>query len=452
VNRQQLLTSVKIFNNKYLVFILIFCLFSLICWRQLDPDFGWHLQSGNYIREHGIPQRDIYTYTALNFPWINHEWANDVVDSFVMQYASYGVLAFIFGLLWTGALFLASRKRYLIVLFIAVAALSPYAGVRPIAWSAFLFALLIKILESKNQKIKFLVPPLFLVWANLHAGFVIGLALIAYWIVRKRQKQLLPILTLAILATFINPYSVRLYDEISRTLFDRSLHAQIREWNNFNIPKTSWLFIVIWAAGFWHFEGKKFSSWFKLAPLTLLGSLSAARNTPFFVITSLRDVESYIQHVKRLAPKKLDRQSRALITVSVVIVIAISAYSLKWTVIGPGREANYPSQAVNYLSQHPCQGNLFNDYDYGGYLIWKLPKQKVYIDGRMPSWKDKTGKKYIDRFFDVLANKNRQAEFARYNIRCVLVENGKRPLINSLSHEGWKKIRYSHSTLLLKNN
>jgi len=43
----------------------------------------------------------------------------------------------------------------------------------------------------------------------------------------------------------------------------------------------------------------------------------------------------------------------------------------------------YPRQAVEYLREHPVAGPMFNEYGWGGYLIWKLgPEHKVFIDGR----------------------------------------------------------------------
>ena len=47
----------------------------------------------------------------------------------------------------------------------------------------------------------------------------------------------------------------------------------------------------------------------------------------------------------------------------------------------------YPDKAVNYLVTHEPRGEIFSTYDWGGYLIWKNPSKKVFIDGRMPSWR-----------------------------------------------------------------
>lgn len=70
------------------------------------------------------------------------------------------------------------------------------------------------------------------------------------------------------------------------------------------------------------------------------------------------------------------------------------------------RGAGYPSQAVDYINEHGCGGgNIFNFYDYGGYLVWKLPAYKVYIDGRMPVWRDENGHRYMDDYWQMITDK-----------------------------------------------
>jgi hypothetical protein len=48
----------------------------------------------------------------------------------------------------------------------------------------------------------------------------------------------------------------------------------------------------------------------------------------------------------------------------------------------------FPVRAVEYLHQHPVAGPMYNAYNYGGYLIWALPEQKVFIDGRGDLYED----------------------------------------------------------------
>ena len=116
------------------------------------------------------------------------------------------------------------------------------------------------------------------------------------------------------------------------------------------------------------------------------------------------------------------------------------------------REAGYPKQAIAYLQTHKCSGHLFNFYDYGGYVIWKLPSVPVYIDGRMPSWRDPEGKTYMKRYNDILDKSSvRKEEFTRYNIRCALLSSSSihRRLNNSLRADGWSVASKGNGAVLL---
>ena len=48
---------------------------------------------------------------------------------------------------------------------------------------------------------------------------------------------------------------------------------------------------------------------------------------------------------------------------------------------------HYPTKAIEFLQSQNNDGNLFSTYTWGGYLIWKMPEKKVFVDGRMPSWR-----------------------------------------------------------------
>ena len=121
----------------------------------------------------------------------------------------------------------------------------------------------------------------------------------------------------------------------------------------------------------------------------------------------------------------------------------------------PPRDNIYPPQAVAYLEQHPCKGNLFNSYNYGGYLIWKLPNTPVYIDGRMPIWRDEKGEKYFDTYLKVFHDDNvRKAEFSKYNITCVLLirDVQTKKLVNRLKIEGWSEAAKNNDSILLEKS
>jgi len=433
--------------------IIIFSLFFLVCWFRLDSDFGWHLKAGDYIRAHGIPTHDLYTYTASNFRWINHEWGNDVLLSLLYQTGGYLLSAVFFAGLWTLVMFLAGRQVKPLILFAGAIALLPYMGIRPTVWSVLGLVLLMKIVNSQKTRIKFFIPLLFVVWANLHGGFVIGLIYLAYLTITRRSKTWLLILLASILATFINVYGPGLYEEIARTMLDRSLRGQVAEWQPFFILAASWPYIMTWIIGFWLFDKSKLHNWWRFDVALFVAAFSSSRNVPLFVVASLPITENYLLKSKSLIPKNLDLSRQIVLSLFILIGLGSLVYGLKNSYLPFAyREDGYPVKAVAYLRDNPCLGNLYNDYNFGGYLIWKLPEVPVYIDGRMPSWRDPGGIKYMDTYLKIPKNQAvREAEFKRYNIRCALVMNSgeNRRLIIDLQKNGWQRITRANGALLL---
>lgn len=342
------------------------------------------------------------------------------------------------------------------MLLLAVAALSTYAGIRPIAWTVLFLALLLKVLKSRNSRVVWLIPLIFIVWANLHAGFIAGLAILAFFAIKNRQKILAAVLGLSVLATFINPYGPRLYVEIARTTFDGSLHFQIAEWAIFYVPIAATAFVCLWGASFWLLRRKKLSNWIDVGPILFAAALSATRNIPLFVIATMQDLDNFFGEIKIQLPKTPDLPSKIVLRLFAISVSGWLVYVFVTTFIPwPQPYAPYPVQAAAYLRTNPCSGNLFNDYNYGGYLIWQLPSQPVYIDGRMPSWRNSSGQKYFDIYNKVIDNKaTRTSQFAKYNIRCVLLSRNSfnNQLLNYLQVSGWHTaVLTSKSELLLKS-
>jgi hypothetical protein len=149
----------------------LFAVFMAALMHRLDLDFGWHLQSGRYILQHGVSAHDIFTYTAPNFPWINHEWLSDVLIALMYAAGGFWLVAAMFAATWTGAIMLAVRRRVWPVVMLAIVALLPGAVVRP---SVFTALGLVVLLWMTERRLYWPVVALFAVWANLHGGFVLG--------------------------------------------------------------------------------------------------------------------------------------------------------------------------------------------------------------------------------------------------------------------------------------
>ncbi len=435
-------------------FLSVFAIFAAAAWyKAYDPDFGWHLQAGNIIRESGIPSYDIFTYTASHFRWIDHEWMSDVFVSLLFGWFGYTGLVFVYAFLWTCALFIAKAYKRFTLLVIAALAMIPYAGVRATTWTVLCLSILLALSRSRNRRLTTFIPVLMLFWANVHGGFFIGLVVIAYYLVMERKRKWALVLAASVLATFINPYGPRLYEEVFRTIFDSSVRWQIAEWfpASFLLFVMPFIYSLVWAIGFvLNFDKKKWKQQvFDLAPLFFLASLSSNRHFPLFVIVSSGNIAEPLRRVKSLIPKNIDWKRRVLVLslpalIGFFTIWELYAMAYRVTTYGNVRELSYPQKAVAYLQNNPCPGNIFNNYNYGGYLIWKLPGTLLYIDGRLPHWHDPDGVRYFDRYHRVVIDQNaaNNSDFDRYGIKCVLWSNDaeKPPLIQSIERAKWRKI------------
>ena len=428
---------------------VIYLIILVASWNRLDPDFGWHLVVGNYIREHWVPNYDLYSYTTRGVRWVDHEWGNNVMVSYLYQWGGYGLLVGVFSAIWTASICLFRKRIRLIILVIAVLATIPYIGVRTTVWGVLGVAILLELIERNSKRAFAIIPLLILVWANLHGSFVIGLAFLAYFGVMRRQLKYIYMFVICVAVTLINPYGPRVYEQIANILFDRSVHSQITEWRSFWLTQKTWPFIILWAVGFSLFSKNKIKNWLALAPLMLIASLSASRYLPVFVTVALRDIDHYSTLYS--LPKKLDRPRKIIIGLFAVIAISVIVYLLSGVYRRHTIDAGYPKQAVAYLKQHGCRGNLYNDYDYGGYLIWKLPSVPLYIDGRMPTWRYPSGQSHMTRYFEIHDDPILQKEeFDRYNVQCAILTVGPfdKEISNNLMKRGWKNVAHGNGSAL----
>jgi hypothetical protein len=61
------------------------------------------------------------------------------------------------------------------------------------------------------------------------------------------------------------------------------------------------------------------------------------------------------------------------------------------------RDLGFPVDAATWIAQEDPPGELYNPYDWGGYLIWRLfPERLVFIDGRADMYGDPFLLEYVD--------------------------------------------------------
>ncbi len=404
----------------------------------LDPDFGWHIRMGQLILSKGIPATDPFSYTMPSYPFVAHEWLTDILFVRLLSVIGYAGLAVVFTLIVLGAALLQWRalskqqgQFVFIPFFLTLMALGIFFGVRPQVISWFFFSLILFIVRDLGhfRKWRLWLPLVFLVWANLHGGFPVGIGTLlvatVYWAItwnrpyvlhwattRDRPYNVLHraktwfrpyknkfsvfstsvVFLLCVGATFITPYGWRTWWEVWMTMGDGSLRWNILEW----MPA-----IVILYFSFWTFF--VFSIFFVIRYIKkftfleiflyfgfLAAALSSVRHIPLWVIIALPMTTQGLFFLHQEAARIQYGSIRLVKALKgfFIIIFVISVLELLPAMLPvSGQNAVYPEKAVDYLNLHLPKGQVFSSYDWGGYLIWKLPEKKVFVDGRMPSWR-----------------------------------------------------------------
>ncbi len=376
--------------------------------RAEDPDFGWHIRVGEYILRYGIPYTDPFSYTMPQYLFVDHEWLADTILAYfnapmILLHGIFSLLTLLTAyILW----YPTRQKGASILIFLLLGTLFEFIGIRMQIITWFFFACLSSIIahEYLFRKYRYFIPFLFLLWANLHGGFAIGyvifsIFLLGRWI-EKRRVSLGEFLLLVIcgFVTLINPYGIRLWDEVSKSFTDTSLRWTIQEW----YPAIYFTNIAFWIYAlvswmlmirYW----KRFSYSQKAIAILLFASgMASMRNIPLYVIgtffTTVQAVRCFATDAARypFGKERFSKASVFFFGMALCLFVPQMGMYFYGSYIQDKQGSMYPYEAVGFLKHNIPRGNIFAAYDIGGFLLWQLPEKKVFIDGRMPSWRHET--------------------------------------------------------------
>lgn len=440
-----------------LFFVLVFLSFFFLGKITIEPDFGWHLRDGQIILKTGFFYKDLFSYTMPSFPVVSHSWGTEVFYAFLYPKFGFTGLSLFFStvffcfLIFFLYFFLRKLDKkdlknllpwYLSIFVFSSSIFSKFFVVRPQDFSWVLWGVFVLIISERRRFLKYRVifPFLFLVWSNLHGDFGLGIAVLLFLtifdVIKSKKIDFINILILllSILATFINPYGIGLWREVFATYFSTYLRANISEWQPlffiyFDLP-TLFAFVLT-SFVVWKYR-KHFSiSLIIVYILLLIQAVLSIKNVPLWLIFSF--IFSYpgiYLFYKELKNKiSLERFKKAG-----VFVLGLMLFLFFFQII---REFNnliyssnlsfgYPVKAAQYLKTNLPKGQVFSPYDWGGYLIWKMPQKKVFIDGRMGDWewngdKPNESNNAFKDYLDALSGKLDFNYLAyKYNIHTVL--------------------------------
>jgi len=469
-------------NSRLFVAILFIALFTMTVREISDPDFWWHLRAGQYIVENAtIPHTDPFSFTTAGKEWITHEWLSEVFIFGVYRLGGFALLSLLFSGIITvafGLTFARSEgKPYLagFALLLGALATAPTWDVRPQMLSLFLMSVFLFLLDryaaAQDTRLLFALPPLMLVWVNLHSGYALGLVVIgAYWFSalvegfanRWRQKKaptlsspsftprttrnLFIVLILSALAVLFNPNAARMFIYPFETLTSPAMQRYIQEWFSPDFHQTEWLpFALLLVALIFTTllaRARVPLAHVLLVCLFALAGLRSVRNIPLFALVAIPILSAQLAAwIPLRASSRPTPRPLQIINVIIVAVIAIAALARIGGVVenqANVERAKYPAAAVEWIQQNRPAPNLYNSYGWGGYLIWKLyPDYLVYIDGRA----DVYGDAFIEDFLEIYrASAGWENKLAKKNVRLVLIEPDA-PLARALANDSqWTRV------------
>jgi len=361
-----------------------------------DSDTYWQLAMGRWMLDHhAFLRQDIFSSTVAGAHFGVGEWLGQI--SFAGSFAAAGwagVAVLRATLLAAAAFFVVRLARrggtpWWISLPLVVAALlvSKITWTdRPQLFTLALFPALLGLLLSLPTGFSrrlLILPPLFLVWTNLHGGYLLGLAIVAIFAVeavltRGRRGVPLALTAIACVAvTFLNPAPLELAGAAREDFLNPP-----RFLTEFLPPDVvtpagalfaAFVLLVIGSA---LLRGGSLLEAMLLAPLLYL-AFTAQRQMLFFCFAATAFLGARLSGLVR-SPRAFELPVPVRLPVATVLVIAALASALA----APTRpdEHAYPAAALDTLRQD--SGILLNEYDWGGYLIFNLPERPVFIDGR----------------------------------------------------------------------
>ena len=506
------------FNLKFhqivwiLFYILIFVILLKNSYSYLDPDLGWHLKTGQEILQtQSVPHINHYNYTLLNERWVDHEWLMNALSAWSFDHWGYWSLNVFFVLLIVLVLWLLNRfirKEvepapriiwWLIPLeLVALMAITPSLGVRMQEISILNFLLLLLIIfyyqKNRNYKILFWLLPLFYLWVNCHAGFLLGIGILGFYLGIKFIEKVLPkkislayldrgqILSwpqififagfslAAITVTFFTPYGLELYSFLS-TYTNTFYLTHIAEW----LPQWSYpyqygqilyidIVLIALITTLWQIIKKKgvikVNLWeIALVMLMTYFGFKSRRHVPLLMVASLPFLIKFLINAFDFKlTETVTKKNNYITTLTNVYIIAVFIIASAGQIIATkftsqpftnfcdnyqprtrSIDSLYPCGAIEFLKSHPEYNNqkILNPYGWGGFMIWAYPEKLLFIDGRLPQTKY-GHQTFLEEYNDFFDPGKIDQKITTHDIGLVLLNTGPKP----------KKISWYEKTFL----
>lgn len=455
---------------------------------QSDGDLSAHIRMGNTILASGhLPTHSLVSYTAPTDPVVAHAWLSEIIFALLFRLGGLPLLSVVTGIivgLTHGAIALFLRKRgadprwAFLAALLSLALASTHWLTRPHMFSIVGAALTLFLLESERPRRQLLFVPLFAVWANLHGGWLYGMAMIAMyiagdiaeailskdlrreWIARARSNSVA--LALAGVATIVNPYGPYIYKEVFSAVTSSSLANNMAEFLPPNFQDAGqWPFLlaILGTVALFSMGTRRIQlPWLAVILMSLFFALRSFRNIALFGVTAWPLIALHAARAWPAWKRKfsLFNEFARLDPGSRVGILAVpTAILLLWLGLNRGQMAGltvipdrfspkaFPTEAVSRARAASLPGRVFDAWGWGGYIMYAWPEARLHVD---PLKFNAVTMKSYGIIEDM--RPGWQRELDRWNVRTIIV-NTRSPLAEGLSLEPRWKVWYRDSTAVV---
>jgi hypothetical protein len=458
-----------------MLLITFFGYFAIKVW---DIDFWGHIAAGKQILASGaIPSQDPFGIYSVVDSWgqtvLKSQWLGQVLlysvynfsglDGVILLRAT--ILTLCIGIVyWRCRIAGANLLFTLTMLGLTGLVMLLFTGERPQLFSflyiSLVFLLLDKHVQNSSRWPLYLIPLIFLLWANMHGGVLFGevaLGLFAFGCLLETRmatgkfhivqvRLLLVIAGLSAFASLLTPNGANtLTSSLKVIIFPQNnpIHDRISEyatpWAMWPTTVYYWVFFAVFLLslpGFFGKYGKQNIKHAVVACAVAIFSLTGSRYVPLFALLTAPYAAAGLTRVfcNIKMPSALTVSLSAM-----VIALSFFIYGVRQDrVFQHGLlETRFPVEAVSIIKENHLNGNMFNSMNWGGYLIWNLPPTvRVFIDGRTLDtsrlvpythilWMTPEGRSFFDQagFNLVLVQHGNDFTGERYSIISYLLSN-----------------------------
>ena len=464
-----------------------------------ENDIYWQLKIGESIWErHHFPTTDPYNLTNPNAVWTLEEWTVEVIFYVLQKHFGWASLIFlkaaVISLTFCFLIWILNRMRInlylsLLVFFLAVMVntrgyWTVFPSIFEYLFVVFAFFLMEQYRAGKWQKFVPIFIPLFsLLWANSHASFFLLEAItfsyvfgtLAFLFLKKRGLVLEPLdgvlnvyqikrITIAsffgLIAPLASPnfYNTWLYPFIiSASKFSTTYVNEYISFPNY-IKFFSGSYLVSFSLVlFGSVVLLMLFSRKRVNPIDLLllfvFSFLAFRAYRHLAIFSLIALPIFVRYASLWFREYRGWLARSMVKDVVAVLVIFSFifwYKTKHVPFGLSIDmSDFPVKAAEIVNENKIAPNMFNHYNYGGFLIWKMPEYKVFIDGRLEMYLGQAGQDYLTLLeakpgWEQIVEKYQVNFFLNYGLTPITKE--------LLARDDWKLIYFDEQYVLFVKN